>query len=252
MRHQVKRCALDEEAISQSLRNSYWRVKVLDEVTSTQTLMRESNPSHGSVFTAEYQSQGRGRLDRTFHSPKFSGLLSSIYIEPSFSTKLWGWIPLLVGMTVAQVLNEITNTVKFQTKWPNDVIAPGGKVCGILCETFRSGVIIGIGINVSTQLDELPVESASSIYLETENSIDRNVLLASILARLSENLARWEAGKSFEVSYRELSATLGREISAHLPDGSVLMSKAVGISPDGGLLLESGEAITVGDIVHLR
>ena len=101
-------------------------------------------------------------------------------------------------------------------------------------------------------MDELPVESASSIYLETENSIDRNVLLASILTRLNENLARWEAGQSFESGYKEISATLGREISALLPDGSVLASKAVGLTSDGGLLLESGEAITVGDIVHLR
>jgi BirA family biotin operon repressor/biotin-[acetyl-CoA-carboxylase] ligase len=243
---------LDAKILSTELLTSYWRVKVFDEVTSTQILLKESRPMSGNVYVAEYQSQGRGRLDRTFQSPSGSGLLFSLYLEPKLSQSQLVLVPLLVGMTVAQTLNELTGTTSFTAKWPNDVIAESGKTCGILCERYESGVIVGIGINVSNLKEELPVDSATSIYCETGIEIDRNILLIQLLKALSNNLVTWESGVDFLDNYRTICSTLDSLVNVTLPAGRIVQARALGISVDGGLILDDGSTVTAGDIVHVR
>ena len=74
---------LQESAITSGLSDGYWRVSVIDEVDSTQNYLRTSNPKIGDVITAEYQSEGRGRLDRKFEATKSSALLLSLFIDQS-------------------------------------------------------------------------------------------------------------------------------------------------------------------------
>lgn len=248
----MKRPALDQQQISQGLADSYWRVSVHDEVTSTQLLLRKSNPVPGVVIVAEYQSQGRGRLGRSFDSKSGSGLLFSAYVRPSLEDAKWGLLPLLVGTTIAQVLNNLTNSNHYLTKWPNDVVAPEGKVCGVLCEYSDNGVLVGIGINVTTEIAELPVPTASSIILASEMELDRNELLISLLTALAMNIAAWEAGADILADYLMLSSTINQEVEVTLPGSRTLRSEAIGISADGGLILASGETVTVGDVLHLR
>jgi len=179
-RASVIRAYLDDVAISAYLSSNYWRVRVLDEVGSTQDILKTELVSNGDCVVAEFQSAGRGRLDRKFESVPNVALLFSFYIEPDRNSQ-WGWIPLIAGTAVARTLNEITNTQSFTTKWPNDVLAPSGKICGVLCEKYKDGIIVGIGINVSTTEAELPVETASSIFIESGLEIDRNELLPKVL-----------------------------------------------------------------------
>ena len=248
----MKRPALDQQEISQRLGDSYWRVSVHDPVTSTQLLLRKSNPVPGAVIVAEYQSQGRGRLGRSFDSISGSGLLFSAYVRPSLEDSKWGLLPLLVGTTIAQVLNKLTNSNHYLTKWPNDVVAAGGKVCGVLCEYSDNGVLVGVGVNVTTEVAELPVPTASSIILASGMELDRNELLISLLAALSVNMAAWEAGADILTDYLLLSSTINQEVEVTLPGSRILRSEAIGISPDGGLILASGETVTVGDVLHVR
>lgn len=252
MGSEMKRDRLDESKIQSHLRGSYWRVKTLDEVTSTQDLMKSSQLREGDVLAAEYQSKGRGRLDRSFDVAPFGGLLFSFYVEPRREMSEWGWIPLLVGMTVAQVLNELVEQTIFTTKWPNDVLGRNGKVTGILAETFGSGVIVGTGINVSLQESELPVPTASSVYLETGVELNRNLLLPSILNAFEQTLTAFETGSSLVGQYLKISSTIGQIVEVSKPNGEVVRAIAEGISDSGGLILDSGETVTVGDVVHLR
>ena len=241
---------LDASLISESV-SSYWRVKILDEIGSTQTELAASKPHDGDLLTAEYQSAGRGRLDRTFVTERSSALTFSFYIEPKRERNEWGFLSLLAGSAVARTINEMTNSDRYTTKWPNDILVGDKKIAGLLSEAHSNGVIIGIGINVTTQRENLPVPTASSIAMESQQRIDRSLLLITFLRTFEADLADWNAGDYPLDRYRASSSTLGKQVSALAPDGSVQTGKAVDISPIGALLLDSGASITVGDITHL-
>jgi BirA family transcriptional regulator, biotin operon repressor / biotin---[acetyl-CoA-carboxylase] ligase len=247
----VIRAFLDEEAISTHLASNYWRVRVLSEVTSTQEILKTELVSNGDCVVAEFQSAGRGRLDRKFDSAPHVALLFSFFIEPK-RVDAWGWIPLIAGTAVARTLNEQSQTNSFLTKWPNDVLASSGKVSGVLCERYRDGIIVGIGINVSTQVDELPVDTASSVFIETGLELDRNSLLPVLLIEFQELFERWDRGEDLTPTYRALSKTIGLEVRVIAPDASERTGVAIGVDIEGRLKLEGGELVSVGDVVHLR
>lgn len=244
------RAPLDSSAISAALED-YWRVRVFDAVASTQDELKDKLVRTGDCVVTEYQSAGRGRLDRRFDSPPNVGLLFSFFIEPRRPGE-WGWIPLIAGLTVARTLNAATNSSSYKTKWPNDVICESGKVSGILCERYGDGIIVGIGMNVSTLLEELPVESASSVFIESGIELDRNELLPAILLNFQELFARWEVGDNLSSIYRALSQTIGSQVKVILPDSKTVTGLAIEIDAEGRLKLESGDLISVGDVLHLR
>ena len=251
MSQRVKPELLNADAIAGALESSYWRVSVVEEIDSTQNYLRTSNPKSGDLITAEYQSAGRGRLDRKFDAEKSSALLFSFYFEPENEVKNLGYLTLLVGASVTATLNEITNNNNFKCKWPNDVLFNQKKVAGLLAEKTSSGVIVGVGINVSTSKEALPVAHATSIFLATDIQINRNELLAKILMNLQRDLQEWQSGIDLTSKYRSLSATIGSQVRIALPDGSSFEAKAVDIDETGSLHLDNGQLITVGDVIHL-
>ena len=251
MSQRVKPELLNADAIAGALASSYWRVSVVEEIDSTQNYLRTSNPKSGDLITAEYQSAGRGRLDRKFDAEKSSALLFSFYFEPENEVKNLGYLTLLVGASVTATLNEITNNNNFKCKWPNDVLFNQKKVAGLLAEKTSSGVIVGVGINVSTSKEALPVAHATSIFLATDLQINRNELLAKILMNLQRDLQEWQSGIDLTSKYRSLSATIGSQVRIALPDGSSVEAKAVDIDETGSLHLDNGQLITVGDVIHL-
>ena len=251
MSQRVKPELLNADAIAGALQSSYWRVSVVDEIDSTQNYLRTSNPKSGDLITAEYQSAGRGRLDRKFDAEKSSALLFSFYFEPQNEIKYLGFLTLLVGASVTATLNEITNTNFFKCKWPNDVLFNQEKVAGLLAEKTSTGVIVGVGINVSTTKAALPVAHATSIFLATDLHLDRNELLAKILNNLEQDLLDWHSGKDLTAKYRALSATIGSQVRIALPDGSSVEAVAVDIDETGSLHLDNGQLVTVGDVIHL-
>ena len=237
---------LDQTSINEALKGGYWSVHAVEQIDSTQSALKSSSPKHGDVIIAEYQSAGRGRLDRSFEAHPRTALLFSAYIEPHRHRDEWGFIPLLVGLSVAEVLG-----IEFYTKWPNDILSDGGKVGGILCEVHGDGIVIGIGLNVSMTEEELPVPTASSILLTVGSAPDRNALLPAILKEIAFNIAEWESGEDLTDDYLDSSATMGKRVSVQLPDGRKIEGVAAGISNNGELLLDSGDVISVGDIIHL-
>ena len=239
---------LSVEKICYALVDGYWRVKVIDEIDSTQRELASSiDLKSGDVLATEFQSAGRGRINRSFEAAKSASLLFSFYYEPQRSRDEWGAIALIAGMSIAKVLGD-----GFSTKWPNDVIHETGKVSGTLCEFHREGVIVGIGINTAMKVDQLPVPTATSVYIATGVIPDRNILLAALLQEFARSVKSWEAGASFIEEYASRSSTIGSSIRAELPGGSVLVGRARSITPRGELLLESGEKLSVGDITHLK
>lgn len=231
----------------------YWRVRVVELTASTQVdlvrAVRQGNARAGDVIVAEYQTAGRGRLVRSFIAPKSTALLFSFYIEPKRNSEDWGWIPLIVGASVAKLLSEFGG----QLKWPNDILIKEKKVSGIISEVIGDGIVIGVGINVAMSKEELPVPTATSLFIEGAHDLTRNQLLIDFLTIFREDFTIWESGDNkIAATYLELSATLGREVRVVYPDGRVEISIASSLGQSGELVLANGTHVHAGDIVHLR
>ena len=205
-----------------------------------------------TILASEYQTSGRGRLDRTFTAPAMSALTFSLYIEPKVERDEWSFLTLLAGLSVHEALAALDPQVSVGIKWPNDLLIGEKKFVGMIAQATKKGVVLGIGINVGMSADELPVENATSLALEGFSNLNRNEILACIINHFEINLEMWEHDQSFLAHYRSASVTLGKDVEVTLPGGGVIRSKAVGISNTGALLLEDGSEVTVGDVVHLR
>jgi BirA family transcriptional regulator, biotin operon repressor / biotin---[acetyl-CoA-carboxylase] ligase len=244
---------LDQSQIAASL-SQYWRVSVVDLTTSTQDdLIKKisaGDARNGDVIVANFQSAGRGRLDRTFLAPASTALLFSIYLTPQRSQTEWGFLPLLAGLSISETLNKFNPILSI--KWPNDLLINEKKIGGIISRIEGDGVIIGIGINVSMRREELPVPTATSLGLEGFSNLDRNHLLSLILSGVEGDFTQWDAGNSLVARYQGLSASIGRDVRIELPGGREIQSKAQSVDELGLLHLEDGHIVSVGDVIHLR
>ena len=243
---------LDSSIINAAV-TQYWRVSVVELTASTQSdlvaRVRAGDARAGDVIAAEYQSGGRGRLKRTFDAPKSSALLFSIYIEPQRNRDDWGWIPLIAGVSVAQILSQFNA----QVKWPNDILIDNKKVAGLITEVIGNGVVIGIGINVAMEPAELPVPTATSLFIEGAQSLTRNQLLPDLLKIFETNFMNWDSGRDeIKATYSQMSATVGRKVRVEYPNGQIESAIAVSISDQGELVLDTGAHVQAADIVHLR
>jgi BirA family biotin operon repressor/biotin-[acetyl-CoA-carboxylase] ligase len=232
-----------------------------------EVLARDGAPE-GTCISADEQTAGRGRLDRTWVSPPGSGLWVSILVRPGdIPVERLSWLPLVAGVAVSDALREASG-VRAELKWPNDLVAIaaacGGsdgprKLGGILSALVPdagghgSAVILGIGINVDMGGRDLPITQATSVLLEGGN-LDRSALLAALLISLEHRLAQWRSGDgSVEEDYRTRCATIGRLVDVELPNGNRVSGVVAGIDDDGHLLVSDGESsstITAGDVVH--
>ena len=167
----------------------------VDRCASTQRLL--DGAREGSVVATDEQTEGRGRLGRTWQAPAGSSLLFSIVLEPNMPSGRLPELSLMAGAAVAEALAAQAN-VKATIKHPNDVLLGGRKLAGILAESAEGRVVLGIGVNVTQARDELPSDAdppATSLALEGVHA-DRGELLAAILERLEAHYDRWvsEAG----------------------------------------------------------
>jgi BirA family biotin operon repressor/biotin-[acetyl-CoA-carboxylase] ligase len=175
-------------------------------------------------------------------------LTFSLLLRPP---RLSGWIPLLAGVGMVKALREYGG-VHATVKWPNDVLIHSRKVGGVLCEhVVPDAVVVGVGLNVSTKVDELPGAPATSLLLE-EGTTDRAVLLPAILRSLAGAYAGWRADPhTLLPAYRSVSATLGNRVRVELPDGRQVEGLAEDLDEDGRIVVD-GVAYGAGDVVHLR
>ncbi|MEV6785056.1 biotin--[acetyl-CoA-carboxylase] ligase [Streptomyces sp. NPDC051098] len=236
--------------------------------TNSDLAAKAGSLQEGAVLVAEEQTAGRGRLDRSWTAPARSGLFLSVLLRPGpqVPVERYGWLPLLTGVAVATGLSRAAG-VDMSLKWPNDLLVTVGgeerKTGGILAERAGdSGVVIGMGINVTLREDELPVPSAGSLALANAVSTDRDTLLRAVLRSLEQWYGKWrEAGgdaglSGVQEAYAAGCATLGRRVRAELPGDRSVTGEAIALDGAGRLVLATGdgtrETVGAGDIVHLR
>jgi BirA family biotin operon repressor/biotin-[acetyl-CoA-carboxylase] ligase len=226
-------------------------IDVVEETASTNAdLLEAADAADRSVLVAEHQTSGRGRLDRTWTSPPRAGLTFSVLFRPTAPVVTWGWLPLLTGVALH---DAIPGTA---LKWPNDLLIGERKAGGILAQTGGDTVVIGIGLNVTTTADELPVPTATSLALAGLPT-DRTGLLIAILSALDTRYVAWsEALGDAEAcgladAYRAACATLGREVAVTATDGAVVRGRAEEVDSSGRLRV-AGTLVGAGDVEHLR
>ena len=255
MSNEVLRTPLDEAEINSRV-TPYWRVSVVELTGSTQNdllqLVESKNALDGQVIATEFQSNGRGRLDRTFQAPAQSALLFSFYIKPRNQRSDWGFIPLIAGLSLVRAITTIDTVMNVSLKWPNDLIINEKKCAGIIAQTTNEGIVIGIGLNVSMTPNELPVSTATSLAIEGSTITDRNLLLSHLLNTFAELFEAWEEGSELLDEYASASSTIGKKVRIELPGGENLEATVARISHTGELVLDDGRHVSAGDVIHLR
>jgi BirA family biotin operon repressor/biotin-[acetyl-CoA-carboxylase] ligase len=250
-------------------RQGMWReVRVVGETGSTNAdLLAEARSGNGEglVLVAEAQTAGRGRLGRPWISPPRSALTFSVLLRPGgVPAALLGWVPLLAGVAVASALRE-TAGVDASLKWPNDVLAGGAKLAGVLAERWGDAIVVGTGINVFQRRDELPVPTATSLLLAASagGADTRERLLTAVLGELARRYGAWldqphpgdPDGCGLREEYLRRCGTVGEDVTVLLPGGQSLTGTAVGIDPAGRLEMRTPAGlvqVSAGDVVHLR
>jgi BirA family transcriptional regulator, biotin operon repressor / biotin---[acetyl-CoA-carboxylase] ligase len=164
---------------------------------STQRLLLSDDPE-GAVAVAEEQSEGRGRLGRSWHAPPHTSVLVSILLRPDVDPPRLPELTLVTGGAVAEAIGEVAG-LDPAIKFPNDVLLGGKKVAGILAESSDGRVVLGIGVNANQTVDELPRDAQiepTSVRLERGEPVDRAELLAAILLHVERAYERWLTGTS--------------------------------------------------------
>ena len=242
-------------------------IRWFDEIDSTNRALLDearAGAAEGLVFAADHQTAGRGRLDRTWQAPPGSSLLVSVLLRPRLPPAQAHATTVVVGIAASDAVDEVAG-FRPGLKWPNDLVHDDRKLGGILAEAIVEGgevaaVVVGMGLNVNWP--ELPAEladTATACNLVVGHEVDRTALLHRFLDRLREHYAalREPGGwRRVVIEERRRSATLGRDVRVDLPGGRVVEGRAVDLTEDGHLVVETGDGdvtrVSVGDVVHAR
>lgn len=272
----MERSSAVRESLAALLAARRWgEVCILPEVGSTNVEVQRLGADWSAVV-AERQTAGRGRRGRAWDDGQGHGIACSVLVPLSAITALeaeagvegtaLGWVPLATGLAVRDCLERLG--VEAALKWPNDVLVSvegdERKICGILCEVVPGGpdgpqqVVVGIGINLSHEVADLPVPHATSLRLVAEAAgrpaPSREEVVPALLEALRDRLDPLDL-ESVRRDYRLACVTIGREVDVHLPDGTVVRRFAETVDDDGRLrVVGDGASATVsaGDVHHVR
>jgi BirA family transcriptional regulator, biotin operon repressor / biotin---[acetyl-CoA-carboxylase] ligase len=220
-----------------------------DTASSTNNLamdMAERGCAEGSVFIADTQTAGKGRRGRAWISPAGRNLYMSIVVRPDMPPEDATALTLLSAVVCSSALTNHCG-LPVSIKWPNDLLAQGRKIGGILSE-IRSDIdriyyaVIGIGINVNLSFDDMPdeiIKIATSVFIETGRKYSRTALAAEIITEFDKwyELLLTKGKKTVMDRWSELCSTMGRQISIAVGD-LIFEGTAEGID-DQGLLIVS-------------
>jgi len=248
---------------------------VVDESPSTNTelVARAAGEPDFSVLVTTNQTAGRGRLGRVWVAPPGKTIAVSVLLRPvlpagePLELSHYGWLPLIAGVAMSTAVGTVVPSHRVGLKWPNDVQIDGLKVSGILAELVPGGqsVVIGAGLNVSIDADDLPTPTSTSLALvgavvsdETTDAVLATYL--STLRSLYTEFVRLGAdpeGSGILDLVTDSCTTLGQQVRVHLPGGDDLYGTATSIDSTGRLLVRRSTdghvtAVAAGDVTHLR
>lgn len=200
-------------------------VQILSTTDSTNRRMAElamNGALDGTVVVANEQTAGRGRLGRSFHSPRDKGVYFSILLrptcEPSQIVTITAWTAVAVARAVSRACG-----VRPDIKWVNDLLMDGRKICGILTEMSVESetgtiqyVVVGIGVNVNQMPEDFPEELreiAGSIAMTVGHPVARSSLVSCMIEEMDRMRSSWPDGKkTYLDEYRNMCISVGRHV----------------------------------------
>jgi BirA family transcriptional regulator, biotin operon repressor / biotin---[acetyl-CoA-carboxylase] ligase len=236
-------------------------VELVDEVDSTNRVLldraRAGAPA-GLVLVADYQTAGRGRLDRTWEAALGAALLVSVLLRPALPPARVHLLTLAAALAARDACTQVAGVTP-TLKWPNDVVIERGeetsKLAGLLAESLIEGgrvtaVVLGMGLNL--RASGVP-EGGVALESLSGQTVPRDVLLGTWLAAFEMLLDPWDESALLD-TFTAACSTIGRHVRVELA-GRSFAGRAIAIDADGQLLVEADggtESISAGDVVHLR
>lgn len=233
------------------------RVHYFAEVDSTMRLARElarKGAPQGTLVTAEIQTGGRGRLDRSWVSPP-GGVYMTLVTRPSAAVVMAPRINLVASVAVSTAVEQLLG-VPARVKWPNDVLVDGKKLCGILAEMEAEldavrFVNVGIGLNANSHVSDLQVGAVSLVEL-VGRPVDRKAIACEIVQGILARLPALDKPQVLD-EWRDRAYTLGRAVIISGRD-EVVEGVAVDIDDFGALIVRRDDgsvtSVVAGDCVH--
>lgn len=247
---------LTENEILENLNTKYIGRNIIhfDTIDSTNNKAKELaslGELEGTIIISEEQTVGRGRLGRTWVSPKYKGIWMSIILRPNISPQDASKVTQIGAAAVLKAIRDLE--LEAFIKWPNDIVLNKKKVCGILTEMSAeidkiNYLVVGIGINVNIDEYEFPKElknMATSLKGVSYEKIDRKNLISDILNNFEKLYGELISKNSIDDTIRickEYSVLLGKEVKI-IKNNEEIIAKAIDINKDGNLVVkyESGE-----------
>ena len=246
---------IDEKEINLRLKNKL-NIKIFDEISSTNTYLKENPSSDKDVIIANMQTKGRGRIGKSFYSPSGSGIYMSIILKNKFEKEK---LSLITPLAAVCMCKSIENTLGIDTKikWVNDIFVANKKVCGILTESsidYNTGlsnyVILGVGINIYKPKNGFTsdIKDSATYLLEKEQNGVKNEIIASFFNNLFGYI---NFENDFFDEYKKRCFILGKKICV-IKNGKEINATAKDLNKDFNLLVQyddkSEEFLSSGEI----
>ena len=219
--------------------------------------------AEGLCIIAREQTEGRGRLDRNWHSPKDAGLYFSIILRPSFKLFRWPLISLAAALAVSDALANVSQ-LRVDIKWPNDVVLGDRKLAGILAETVETpdgaAVVLGIGINLTSEnFPPALAKLATSIAEVTKSRVDPKLLIFELVKSLHRyyEMLHLDAGDEQVIQHwcANSSYAYDRRVRVAVADDA-FEGITCGLERDGALRVETSDGtvkiVRAGDVTAVR
>jgi BirA family biotin operon repressor/biotin-[acetyl-CoA-carboxylase] ligase len=213
--------------------------RLTDSTNTRARELAEAGAPHGTVVTAEEQTEGRGRQGRTWTAPPGKALLYSAILRPLERRHL---LPLSVPLAVCAAAERLRAGIECEVKWPNDVWLEGRKLAGILIEAKPQDdwAVIGVGFNLAIEPHEFPPELRHPAI-----SLGAGISIEAARRELDAQLDRWVTEDPARVlaEFRGRDALRGREVTW---DGG--SGVADGVDDGGSLVVVSldGDRVVLG------
>ena len=249
------------EELKDNLKTKFLGKKILsyeslDSTNDTAYHLAENGEKEGTVVVSERQRRGKGRQGRQWVSPK-GGIYLSCILKPDIEPKEVAKITLVSAVALAASIREVAG-VDAMIKWPNDIMVKRKKVCGILTEMKAEQdkvnfLIVGIGLNVDSQVSSLP-KGATSLNKESDSKVSKVALAKRILENLEHYvlLFKKDGFNKIRDEWHHYSATIGNHVKVHCHNEQI-EGQALDVDSDGALVvrLDSGfqRRILSGDVV---
>ncbi len=256
-----ERTPLDIERVHEALhtdfvgRQIYWP-PLLDSTMAEARRQLERGAAAGIVVGAESQTVGRGRRGRVWYDRPGRDLLFSVLLE--VRPEVGSLLPIALGALLAEALQREAGC-PILVQWPNNLVAQGAKLGGVLVEVVGDYYIVGLGLNVkgkATEISRQVERAATTLEAAAGRTLQRESVLVACLRAIEETYQQLSGGAWGPVLQRieARSSVQGKLVTVTGPQGE-LRGRAVGIAADGSLLLRDQEStlkITVADALKVE